>query len=364
MKVKRYEAATLEEVISKIKLDLGPEATIFHIKEIRQYQSFRLFLTRKIEVIAGVEDENGFSANAAKLQMIQHELREVKEFMKDVLQQNTDSSKIRNLPLPLRQMQDRLIELEIDIEIVGQLISNLKERLTSKELNHPQALEEMLIRQIAQMIEVSGPITAKDNKIIAFVGPTGVGKTTTIAKLAANFTLLEKKSVALITIDTYRIAAVEQLKTYAGIMGVPVEVVFSPNELIPVLRNHKDKDLILIDTAGRSHLNDLQMEELKKFVGQDGNIEVQLLISLTTKPKEIKEIFRRFEIARIHRIIFTKLDEVTNFGSLLSALVWARRPASYITIGQNVPEDIEVADSLKLARTIVSGSNLFINRIK
>jgi flagellar biosynthesis protein FlhF len=265
----------------------------------------------------------------------------------------------------LQQAHQKLADCGIEQDIIEQLFANLKERVTEKELGNAKLLDELLVQQVSRFIESSGPIVAGDNRIIAFVGPTGVGKTTTIAKLAANFTLLEKKKVALITIDTYRIAAVEQLKTYAEIMGIPIDVVFSPKELPPALQKYKDKDLIFIDTAGRNPLNEPQMEELKAFLGQDANIEIQLLISLTTSAKEIAEIFNRFEVSKVHRIILTKLDEVSTYGNLLSVTACSRRPISYITTGQSVPEDIELADSLKLAKLVLSkDANQFMNKVK
>ncbi len=364
MRVKRFEAKSIQEALSQIKLDLGPEAVVLYVKEIKRYRSFRLHPILSIEVIAGVEDMQREAVNQTKLEMIQYELREIKDFMKEVALQNIQSSpKTAFMALGLRQAYQKLLDCEVQEEIAEDLIKRIQQRATEKELKDVHLLEELLIRQIAQTIEASGPLSAENNKIIAFVGPTGVGKTTTIAKLAANFTLLEKKKVALITLDTYRIAAVEQLKTYAEIMGIPIEVVFTPKELIPAFKKYKDKDLILIDTAGRNPLNDLQMDELRNFIGQDGSIEVSLLISMTTKPKEMIEIFNRFELARIHRVILTKIDEVTSFGNLLTAATGSKRPISYITTGQNVPEDIELADPMKLARLILTKDfNPFIKK--
>jgi flagellar biosynthesis protein FlhF len=364
MRVKRYEAKDIQDALAQIKLDLGPDAVVLYVKEVKRYRSFRLNPTKTIEVIAGIEENQRDVVNQTKLEMIQYELREIKDFMKEVALQNIQSSpKTAFIPPALRPVYQKLIECEVEEEIAEDLIKRLQQRVTEKEFKDPHLLEELLVRQIAQTIEVAGPLAADNNKIIAFVGPTGVGKTTTIAKLAANFTLLEKKKVALITLDTYRIAAVEQLKTYAEIMGIPIDVVFTPKELIPAFKKYKDKDLILVDTAGRNPLNDLQMEELRNFIGQDGNIEVQLLISMTTKAKEIAEIFNRFEVAHIHRIIFTKLDEITSFGNLLTAVTRAKRPISYITTGQNVPEDIELADATKLAKLILTKDfNPFIKK--
>jgi flagellar biosynthesis protein FlhF len=300
--------------------------------------------------------------NAAKLEMIQYELREIKDFMKEITQaQDGITLRTTVLPANLRAVYQKLISCEIEEAIVEGIMRSLRERLTEKELNDNHLVDETLAKLIAQRIEVSGALAVGNHKIVAFVGPTGVGKTTTMAKLAANYTLLEKKKVAMITVDTYRIAAVEQLKTYAEIMGIPIEVVFTTKELVPALHKHREKDLILVDTAGRNPLNEGHMDELRKFLDQDSNIDVHLVLSITTKPKEIIETFNRFEVAKVHHIIFTKLDEAASFGNLLSAVAWAKRPVAYITTGQNVPEDIELADSTKLAKLILNqGANPFV----
>ena len=362
MNVKKYEAENIQEAMVKIKLDLGPDAIILYIREIRKHRSFRLAKSKRIEVIAGIEEHPQNTMNAAKLEMIQYELREIKDFMKEITQQQ-DGVTLRTAVLPgnLRTVYQKLLECEVEEGIIEGILKSLKERLTEKELSDSRAVEDALVKLIGQRIEVSGPLGVGNPKVVAFVGPTGVGKTTTMAKLAANFTLLEKKKVAMITIDTYRIAAVEQLKTYAEIMGIPIEVVFTTKELAPALHKHKEKDLILIDTAGRNPLNDAQMDELRKFIGQDGNIDVHLVLSITTKPKEIIETFNRFEVAKVHHIIFTKMDEAATFGNLLSAVAWAKRPVAYVTTGQNVPEDIELADPMKLAKLILNqGANPFV----
>lgn len=361
--VKRYEAPTLQEALYQIKADLGPNASVLYVKEVKKHRSFRLASQKMVEVLAGVEDQTPSLVNSTKLEMIQYELREMKSFMQDMLQQNIQGGKkgVR-FSGAFQDMFQHLLACDVEEEIAENLIKNLKERITDKEASDQKFMEEMLVKMISQMIDVATPFVSGNTKIVAFVGPTGVGKTTTVAKLAANMTLLEKKKVALITIDTYRIAAVEQLKTYAEIMGIPLDVVFTPKELLPALQKHKGKDLIFIDTAGRNPLNDLQMNELQNFIGLDGTIEVQLLISMTTKAKEIPEIFSRFDIAKINRLILTKMDEVTSFGNLLSAVTRARRPINYITTGQNVPEDIESADAERLARLVLARENPFVKK--
>ena len=192
-------------------------------------------------------------------------------------------------------------------------------------------------------------------KTVALVGPTGVGKTTTVAKLAANFALREKFRVALITADTYRIAAVEQLKTYADLIGIPIEVIYTPQELKGAMQRHQDKQLVLIDTAGRSPANQPQMMELENLLAVDSSIEKHLVLSATTKFTECLDAVARFRPSRPQRYLFTKLDEACNLGTLLSLMHHDPKPLSYITTGQNVPDDIEPADPERLTNLMLRG---------
>ncbi len=355
MKVKRYEGTTIQEIVSRIKLDLGPEASILFVKEIKQKRFLRRPL-KKIEVIAGVEEENPVF-DKAKLEMIHYELKELKDKLNgmQVPSSHPFVAPQENLPPVIKDIKKRLCDAEVEDDIVERIIKDFHVKYTEKELSSLALVEENLIKQIARYLDTAGPIVAENNTIVAFVGPTGVGKTTTIAKLAAHFSLMERKRIALLTIDTYRIAAVDQLKTYAEIIGIPIEVVFNPHELLVSLEKNKDKDLILIDTAGSNPFDSVRMEDLKNFLGQHFNIETHLLVSLTTKSRAMREIFSCYNIMRIHKVIFTKVDEATSFGNILNFSMHINRPISYITTGQNVPDDIEVADAYSLARLIVKG---------
>ena len=192
-------------------------------------------------------------------------------------------------------------------------------------------------------------------KVAALIGPTGVGKTTTVAKLAANFALKEKYRVALVTADTYRIAAVEQLKTYADLIGIPIEVVYTPQELRSALYRHQDKQLVLIDTAGRSPANQPQMAELEALLAVDDNIEKHLVLSATTKFTDCLQAVQRFQPSKPQKYLFAKLDEASNIGTIFNLMFHAPKTMSYVTTGQNVPDDIELADSNRLTTLMLRG---------
>ncbi len=222
---------------------------------------------------------------------------------------------------------------------------------TASELR--RTLEEVL----AAEIKCSGPLRMKKGspRIVALVGPTGVGKTTTIAKLAAVHALQKKVRVGLVTIDNFRVGAVEQLKNYALIMGVPLAVAATPEELDQVLTSFSDKELILIDTPGRSPRDREQLAELKGFLETRFAIETHLCLAATTRDRELQETIERFGMLPVNRLLFTKLDESESFGCLVNMLMQHKQQLSYVTDGQRVPEDIAVATGKKLAAMILGG---------
>ena len=189
--------------------------------------------------------------------------------------------------------------------------------------------------------------------IVVTSGKGGVGKTTTIAKIAASFVLEKGCSVALITADTYRISAVEQLKTYSDIIGVPLEIVYSALELQTAITKHMDKQLVLIDTAGRSQYNSEQLDELRSLLTASEDIEKHLVLSSTTKYKDAVDIIKQFSQCSPDRVLFTKVDETSGIGTVISVLHEFPMHLSYLTTGQSVPDDIIIADPHKLAELVL-----------
>lgn len=238
-----------------------------------------------------------------------------------------------------------------------------RQNFQGRQLPDPEILQEFLRKTIAGLLKVNPVLTEKpaEQKRMALIGPTGVGKTTSIAKIAANYISRFGNNIALITIDTYRIAAVEQLKVYGEIMNLPVEVVIKPERLEQAVRKFGDKDLVLIDTAGRNPRNSSDMQELTRFLRPHLNIENHLVLSATTRETEMDEAIQLFRCLRIDNIIYTKIDECKLLGILLNMHIKNETPISFLTNGQRVPEDIITPDPHIVAGLIMDNHRISNN---
>jgi flagellar biosynthesis protein FlhF len=251
-----------------------------------------------------------------------------------------------------------LIQNQVANELAQEVIKNIQTTLRPDQRKNPEIIREKLAEQLERMMPVAGPIVrtkVSGPHVVALIGPTGVGKTTTVAKLAANLKLRENRRVGLITIDTYRIAAVDQLKKYADILGSSLRVVPSPEELKEAIKSMNDCEYVLIDTAGRSPADTLKLHELKNFLSVAAPDEVHLVLSTTASQECIENAIARFGEVRVDKIIFTKLDEAVHVGVILNVIRKVNKSLSYITTGQDVPDDIEVGKPKKLAQRILGG---------
>lgn len=352
MRLKTYIVNTMAEAIPMIKQDLGEDALILNTKKIKTGGFLGLFKKNKLEVTAAVDP--GAAKKRQQLEELEaqaptsstvkqeastdliNELKNIKQFMVHQIKQE-------NLPEDLQVVKERLTQQEVAIDVQEKLIEKLMTRddsaleTAATSENTWQIAREKLVSMIE---ENQTQLTTKDPRIICFIGPTGVGKTTTIAKIAASHTLNDDKKVGLITADTYRIAAVEQLKTYGGILNIPVQVIESSADLTKAIDDFEDCDIILIDTAGRNYQQTEYVEELKNLLPAGSDVQVYLVLSLTSKYQDMKKIIDNFQTISTNELLLTKKDETGSSGAILNLICHYNIPIRYIANGQNVPDDL------------------------
>jgi flagellar biosynthesis protein FlhF len=272
--------------------------------------------------------------------------------------------KSEDIPGELFQLYTELIDVEVEEDLARDLIDQLKKSAPSEKPADAASSKARLRAMVEGEIRCAPPIVASPGRrrVVALVGPTGVGKTTTIAKLAANFRLRDGIRMGLVTVDTYRIAAVEQLRTYAEIIDLPMKVVTSPREMRRALDELSGLDLVLIDTAGRSPRDELKIQELKSLLAEAQVDEVHLVLSLVASSRSLQATAEKFAPAGTTAMILTKLDEAVGMGSLLSVSRRVPLPVSYLTTGQDVPDDIEHASARRVARLVLGEESLFARR--
>lgn len=265
------------------------------------------------------------------------------------------------IPSELFEIFTQLIDADMEDEIARELVFSLRQSGTPEQIADPTASRALLSAMVEGSIRCTSPIQPQPGrrKVVALVGPTGVGKTTTIAKLAANFRLRDGIKMGLVTVDTYRIAAVEQLRTYAEIIDLPMKVVTSPQEMRQALDELAGLDLILIDTAGRSPRDEPRIQELKTMLAEADVDEVHVVMSLTASIRSIRMTCEQFGVVSPTALILTKLDEAAGMGSLLSVSKQVPLPVSYLTTGQDVPEDIEPANSTRISRLVLGQDRIY-----
>ena len=278
------------------------------------------------------------------IEELQSELAQMKAMLVQVVSKE-------KTPEDEMSLQQALKQQEVEPDIIDDVVLQLPAEAILADKDTPLALEG-LTKYLADNVQMADGLELKSRKrkIAALLGPTGVGKTTTLAKIAAQCVLEKGVSTAFITADTYRISAVEQLKTYADILGLPIAIVYTPDELKEAIQKFRQKQLILIDTAGRSQHNRRQMAELKEFLAVNQNIEKYLVLSATTKNEDAKDILDKFSGCKPDKVIFTKTDETKSLGIILNILRRKEMRLSYLTNGQSVPDDIVPAEAGKLAK--------------
>ena len=351
MRIKKFTASNYSIALQKVKQELGEEALILSTRSIKPPSPIaeRKEATR-VEITAAVEYDSP---------VVEPEVQSSDELENKPLPEKGDAD-LKSLIFSLLSQTDRAQAMGLkphQFDTFSHLVENgLDEKLASKilkkalEQNSEQTVDSSkeplkVMNLMKKVLPCKGGIdlSVYGPKIVAFVGPTGVGKTTTVAKIAAEYALRRGKKVVMVSLDTYRLGAIDQLRIYGEIMEVPVEVAGGKEELRHIITNHEDKDLILIDTTGRSHQDKDYSRQLKEVFDAVGGVETHLVLSVTAQEKLFTATYRQFSFMGLDRVLFTKLDEGLNFGSLFNFTVRNRLPISYFTSGQQVPEDLEVA---------------------
>lgn len=381
MRIKTFEAATMQEALSQARVEMGEDAVVLNSKYVKAGGVLGLGAATRVELMAAVDDSaplpakrqaatpaaapiaaKAYAAPATATAVAEpdNDITQLKSELKDLnaIVQRLLTSRVEADSLPeagragvgsfypmagITSFQPLLIKLGVDEDLARGVLADLL------PMEDPMELASGLA---GKMQSFALPPVLEGRQVIAVVGPTGVGKTTTLAKLAARFALEQGKKVALVTADTFRIGAVEQLRTYARIMGVPLEIALSPEEVAAGVEKHRDKDVVLIDTVGRSQRSEEHLAELRSFVEAANPTDTYLCVAASLGSDIQREVVERFVALSPTRLVITKLDECPDHASLVNLPLRTGLGISCLTAGQNVPQDIDFADAGIIARLV------------
>jgi flagellar biosynthesis protein FlhF len=389
MAIKQFAAASIREAIAVVKAELGPDAVIVSLRSRKDKNGKSIIEVSASEQRAAPAGESEAAAApllgatpatdygaimtelqtiARRLEEIQHALRapELSDKLRgfaagiDELQRLTleASGRGREGLLhdgPLANLYEKLRGGGVSEPLAQDVIESASRRLSSRALSPTIYGLECVAASLMERVRTIAPLApGRGQQIHMFVGPTGVGKTTTIAKLAAQQIFEFGRSAALLTVDTFRVGAVDQLRTYARLLDAPVEVCLGEVELVEAVRRHADKDVLLVDTAGANQKDARMMGELAKFQQAGGPMNVHLIVAATTTETDLLDVAQRYGVLPLSSLVVSKLDEANSFGNVYNLMQWTRLPCSYFTVGQNVPEDIEPATPERLADLLLN----------
>lgn len=399
MIIKKYQAKTEAEATENAKKELGENVVVMNVRNVKRRGIFAIFKPKMIEVTVALEEESekrpvvkkstpevkeppkeiiktevivekvDNSAIEEKLDSLQNILEkqlktdnakaESHEEAKEDNKEDKDGKETKNeLEVFMKLLYNTMIDNEVDEKYANQIIEEI-EKIQKPNMPFDYALANIYQKMILKFGKPETITPAKKGpKVIFFIGPTGVGKTTTIAKLASKFMVEDKKKGALLTADTYRIAAAEQLRTYANILEMPFKVIYTVEDLETAIQENWECDYIFVDTAGHSHKNSEQRDDMIAFEKSvEGKVEkeVYLVVSATTKYKDLLSIADTYGAITEFKLIFTKLDETSEIGNLLNLRLYTNASLSYVTNGQNVPDDIEEFNPQKTVKQLLGG---------
>lgn len=376
MVIKKYLVKNMNEALTRIRYELGKDAIIISQRKIRESGIKGYFKPKLIEVTAALENnkidkKNKFarekeedmdfrnSLDSIKKIISEKDKKIIKEEVKEDKNNLNNNENIKNEVKEIKELLNKVIKntnKEEEKDLISEYLRDMDidEKLLidllTKNYDNIDEFKKDFMNLLEKEIDIS---TNNLRGKVVLVGPTGVGKTTTIAKLAGRLALIEKKKVGLITIDTYRIGAVEQLKTYAEIMNIPFKVVITLKEMQGAVKELEACDVILVDTTGRSSKNTMQISELRAFIQKVNADHIMLVMSGTTKNRDIQTILEGYNELAYEELIITKLDETSTYGCVYNIVKRSNKPIAYITTGQDVPDDIKVPSKNEIEKLIL-----------
>lgn len=355
MKIKKFVGHTAYEAMLKMKDELGSDAVILSTKTVKEKGLFGIFKKPLVEITAAYDDNKAaksllLNSYDDKLMNLNYELKELKSLVLSLTKNKENSV---DLSPKLKNFHNIMVSNGVNPDISMKILKGIEDELNLENKDYKtikRIVKYTLIEKLGNPKIIEADVKPK---VIFFVGSTGVGKTTTLAKIAANYVLENRYNIGLITLDTYRIAAVDQLKVYAEILKLPLEVAYNKVDLIKSVNKFSDKDIIFIDTAGRSHNNFEQIEELKEILNAVERKEVFLIIDATVDYNVLNSIINRYNFLDDYSIIVTKIDEAKNYGIFLNIKSITDKEFSYFTMGQNVPEDINIVNIQEIVEKLL-----------